>query len=288
MAIKATEKAGKYLRNLAHRRFGVYFSSDEEQEYYAKVVELVPQLKPYRFGAFAHIKDLSEGRGFDSIKEYYEGLLANPEEVEHLKVNITYKGSHFFRGKRGWRIFRSKCLPQLEGKDRVRVWCAGCSTGQEVYSLVMALLDHVPAERIEVLATDYNDDLLERCQRASYAIMHLHEIPEHYMRHVVVSETGKRYSFTPEVLAPVTTQNVNLIEDEYPQGFDIISCRNVIKFFTRGVAEGVQERLAASLNPGGFLFLGTDGYGALTEWIQKPARLGLRRIGLENIYQKVE
>ena len=151
----------------------------------------------------------------------------------------------------------------------------------------MALAEHVDPDRIEVLATDYNEELLERCRRASYSVSRLEEVPERYRHYLCMSDTGKRFSFSDELLGSVTVRHLNLLEDEYLEEFDLISCRNVIKFFARDAKARVLAGLASSLAPGGYLFLATNNFGSLMESIPRPAKLGLRRIGHTNIYQRI-
>ena len=207
--------------------------------------------------------------------------------MEYLAENITLKGSHFFSGVGGYETLDRECLPALAKRDKVRVWCAGCSSGEEVYSLVMALAEHVDPDRIEVLATDYNEELLERCRRASYSVSRLEEVPERCRHYLCMSDTGKRFSFSDELLGSVTVRHLNLLEDESPKEFDLISCRNVIKLFARDAKARVLAGLASSLAPGGYLFLATNNFDSLMESIPRPSMLGLRRIGHTNIYQRI-
>ena len=225
------------VRNLVRRLVGSRAATAAERRSFERIVELVPQLKPYRYGGYAHVKDIASERGFSTLGEYCAGLEQDPSEVEYLAENITLKGSHFFRGVGGYETLDRECLPALAKRDKVRVWCAGCSSGEEVYSLVMALAEHVDPDRIEVLATDYNEELLERCRRASYSVSRLEEVPERYRHYLCMSDTGKRFSFSDELLGSVTVRHLNLLEDEYPEEFDLISCRNVIKFFVDGTNE---------------------------------------------------
>lgn len=259
---------------------------DPEQLWYQRIIELAPELASYKVQTIDHLQARAEELELASLEEYHQRLLDDAEELEWLRSNFTFKGTHFFRGD-DWGVFGSKCLSTFAGADSVRVWCAGCSYGAEVYSTVMMLLDYVPSERIDVLATDYNEELLERTRNATYIAKHAPEIPDEYQRYVQWLPNGKHYTFGPEVTGPVHTANLNLLTEGYPAPFDIIVCRNVIKFFAPDVRRKTQEQLAASLAPGGFLFLSDDDNSNGIELIERPGALGLRQVAGRSIYQRI-
>ena len=251
--------------------------------YFGKIREIVPELKQYKFSTFMHVERRALSIGCKSLSEYHELLLNSSEEREFLKTNFTYMGSLFFRGEE-WDYFISKCLASYEGKKCVRVWSAGCSAGQEAYSTVMALLDYVPLERIEVLATDYNDEMIERCGKAEYPNVHLDYIPERYKKYLEIREG--RFRVKDELRERVKTGKINLLEDEYPEGFDIILCRNVIKFFSDRNIPQVQKKLADSLVPGGYLFVGNDDVRKRREEVRNPEKYNLKKEPVACIYRK--
>lgn len=263
---------------------GIRIASDKA--YYRAIITLVPELAHYKKSTIWLLKKRAGERGFSSLGEYYDYLRDNPEGLEDLRHSLTLKGSHFFRGD-DWDLFIESCLSTFAGRDRVRVWCAGCSSGEEVYSTILVLMDYVPLEAIEVLATDYDDGLLERCRRAEYHPRHFDELGERYARHARrVNEEG-RFTFSDEMRAVVRTQNVNLLTDEYPKPFDVIVCLNVIKFFSPAQIERVKDRLAASLAPGGFLFVGREEEPHEADSIAQPEAHGLRLVGGQYIYQRI-
>lgn len=251
--------------------------------YFQKMKRLFPELRSYNLNEKVFLRALSEKKGFRDFREYYYRLLGSREERAFLKSNFTYLGSHFFRGN-DWPFFRDNCLSGFSGRRELKIWCAGCATGQEVYSLIMALLDYVPLEEISVLATDYNDRQLETTEKGDYSLSHLHEIPDRYRHYVSVAET--RFIFPSEMRARIQTQNLNLLTDPFPAGFDIILCRNVLKFFSPGARAKVQKKLAGSLKDGGILFLAHDNHFIGCELIRNPASLGLRQLGRRPLYRK--
>lgn len=269
----------KQLKNLMKK---LTPPSDEEKAY-QRITALIPELAFYKKETVLFLQDKAKELGYPDLSAYARALRRNREELEALKTSLTFKGTHFFRGE-DWDFFTQECLAKLEGRKKVKVWSAACSSGEEVYSLVMALLDFVPLEEIDVLATDYNDALLEKCRDGRYYNMHLPEIPEQYQKYVLPGE--KQFSILPELKALVHTRNLNLLTDPFPGPFDIILCRNVLKFFSRDVIPQVHRKLAASLAENGFLFVSVDGDEKGIELIKDPEALGLKAVdGKRGIYQ---
>ena len=250
---------------------------------YDDIKRLVPEVASYKGETCEHVAEMAQKRGVDGLVEYRDLLVQSEEEREYLRVNLTKKGTHFFRGD-DWDFFGEACLSTFAGKGPVRVWCAGCSSGEEAYSTVMVLLDHVALEDIDVLGSDYNPELLAKCDRGDYANLHYEEVPERYRHYLERGE--KRFAVKEELRARVHTQELNLLEDEYPAPFDVIVCRNVIKFFSPEKRTEVKRKLVDSLAPGGFLFVSTDGNHRGAELIDNPVALGVEQVGGRGIYQK--
>ena len=285
----AVSKLGQYLKNKREmsshsRSVEKKYRKKQDLDGFKKITELIPELASYKAEQYEHLLAQAQKAGCADLNEYYEHLLAHGEELEKLRSNLTYLGSHFFRGS-DWDFFNETCLKTFEGRDKVRVWCAGCATGQEAYSTILCLLDHVPLEAIEVLATDYNEGQIEKTRSGSYFNMHLHEVPERYRKYLTEGE--KKFEFLPEIRAKITVGLLNLLTDPYPEGFDVIICRNVIKFFNSDAILMVQEKLASSLNKDGFVFLSRDDNAKTAEMIMNPSRLGLKQMADKSIYRKI-
>ena len=259
--------------------------SEEDELYYEKIQNLLPELRSYKKQTIRHIKKYASEQGYENLREFYDALCGDSSEVDDLKLNLTLKGSHFFRGK-DWEYFNRHCLSTFRDRDQVRIWCAGCSSGEEVYSVIMSLMDYLPLGKMDVLATDYDDTLLQKCREGTYGHSHYKEIPERYRHYLVEQKKGRRFSFKKEIIDIVQTENLNLLTDDYPSGFDIILCRNVIKFFAQEVIPDVQRRLVDSLNSGGYLFLSVDGKRNYCETISDPKEMQLVRLAGRPIYRK--
>ena len=262
--------------------------SGADEEGYRKIAEIVPNLVLYKDSTLDHLCRMASRQGCANLDEYHDYLLAHDDELESLKMNLTLIGTNFFRGD-DWGYFSEACLSHFRGRESVKVWCAGCSSGKEVYSVILSLLDYVDLGCVQVLATDYNDDMVAACRRAVYPCWELDRIPRRYLKYVEPYSKGlaqPEFTFDEAIKAVVTVGTIDLLTDEYPVGFDVILCRNVLKFFEPSVIPRVQERLVQSLNDGGFLFVATDDNHGGKELIKDPAGMGVVQMDGRCIYRK--
>ncbi len=191
------------------------------------------------------------------------------ERVRLLDALCTHE-THFFREPRHFELLEREVLPHWraqrdtgngEGR-RVRVWSAGCSTGEEPFTLAMVLRHHLPAEEgwhIDILATDLSTRILEQARRALWPLDKSREIPKPYLRYMLKgtgSQEG-RMKAGPELRSLVRFQRVNLNDGHGVVGrFDLVFCRNVLIYFDAASKARALERLVEHLSPRGLLFLG--------------------------------
>ncbi|HEX8441970.1 protein-glutamate O-methyltransferase CheR [Archangium sp.] len=192
------------------------------------------------------------------------------ERVRMLDALCTHE-THFFREPRHFQLLEQEVLPGWRAQGhtgggegrRVRVWSAGCSTGEEPFSLAMVLRHHLPANEgweIDITATDLSTRILERARQATWPLDKAGEIPKNYLRAYMLKGTGSqegRMKAGPELRALVRFQRVNLNEGHGVVGrFDLIFCRNVLIYFDAASKARAVERLLGHLSPQGLLFLG--------------------------------
>ena len=210
--------------------------------------------------------------GLTTFDQYYR-LVEDPaatEERGRLLDRICTNETHFFRDPRQFLFLNDHVFPKLEaeaertGKKRVRAWSAACSTGEEPYSLAMAMLHRFPASagwQVEVVATDLSNKVLAAAQAALWPIDKAEDIPLHYRKQFMLrgtgSQTGKMKA-GPEIREVVSFTRMNLNGPAYSVSgiFDFIFCRNVLIYFDRESKAKVVERLMTYLAPDGCLFLG--------------------------------
>ncbi len=207
--------------------------------------------------------------GLTSFADYLERVEADePERVRMLDL-ITTNETRFFRESKQFELLDSDVLPRwaaeaAEGKRprRLRVWSAGCSTGEEPYSLAMLLLSHFPKDwDLEILATDLSTRALDRARTAIWPLSKSKEIPPSFLKTFMLRGTGPedgKMKAGPEVRAFVRFERLNLNDTRYEvRGpFDLILCRNVLIYFDSEGKRRVIERLLDRLAPTGFFFVG--------------------------------
>jgi chemotaxis protein methyltransferase CheR len=186
-------------------------------------------------------------------------------EVRALADGLTVTETYFLRGADQLRAFSEVALPDRmraqSGARTLRILSAGCSSGEEAYSLAIAARAVVtdPSWKVSILGIDVNPSALAKASLGRYSNWSLRETPpdvrERYFR-----PDGREFVLDPEVRASVSLSFRNLIEDDpsfwRPCSFDIVFCRNVVMYFTPEVMRGVIARISGALCPGGFLFLG--------------------------------
>jgi chemotaxis protein methyltransferase CheR len=210
--------------------------------------------------------------GLASFAEYYR-LVEDPAAIEErgrLLDRICTNETHFFRDPRQFLFLNDQIFPRLEaeaertGRKRVRAWSAACSTGEEPYSIAMAMLHRFPAAtgwQVEVVATDLSNKVLAVARAALWPIDKAEDIPPHYRKEFMLRGTGSqmgKMKAGPEIRGVVSFTRMNLNDPVYSVGgiFDVIFCRNVLIYFDKESKAKVVDRLMTHLAPDGCLFLG--------------------------------
>jgi chemotaxis protein methyltransferase CheR len=208
--------------------------------------------------------------GLDSFSPYYERVTSDDEERQAMLDAITTNETHFFREPGHFQFLEQKVLPfwnagaESRARSRtIRVWSAGCSTGQEAYSLAMLLADRVPASKgwsVEILATDLSRRALAIAEEGVWSADKSHEIPKHYLKAYTLKGVGEndgKIKAAPSIRA-IRFMRLNLNDRSYPAigKFDLIFCRNVLIYFDAESRKRVIGRLLDHLSPEGYFFVG--------------------------------
>ena len=201
-------------------------------------------------------------------REYVDRLTAYrcpAEELRALARELTVTETYFFRAPGQLRSFAEVALPACQaaaGTRPLRVLSAGCSSGDEPYSLAIAARELQPAgaaAQLKIEAFDINTAALQRAQRASYSSWSMRELPAE-LRTRWFRREGSAFLLDGSIRRSVTFHERNLARDDawfwQPDRFDIVFCRNVLMYFTEAQAEAVVRRIAQALAPSGYLFLG--------------------------------
>jgi chemotaxis methyl-accepting protein methylase len=203
--------------------------------------------------------------GAHTYGEYQAVLERTPAELERLKDALTINVTRFYRNRETWDLLRSRLIPALvqERQGKVRIWSAGCASGEEPYTLAMLFADACDAlghahwlERVEIDATDIDRTSMERATAGWYPSAALSEIPPDLVaRHFeargdgwqIAGRLGRRVQVRPLDL----TRERPLRSD-----YDLILCRNVVIYFDKPMQERLFATFAGALVPGGHLVLG--------------------------------
>jgi len=245
-------------------------SLDLSQKHFLKISKIVHQMcgislhegkkALVRFRLLKRLRAL----GMESFKEYIDFLEhdSSGKEIRSLIDVMTTNKTNFFREITHFNYLREKILPDLK-VPHLRFWCAGCSSGEEPFSLAIVLreeIENIDIRDIKILATDISLKMLEKVRQAYYSQEMLGDIPplllqKYFIR--VRSESTTLYEVKHEIRAMVRIGRLNLIEPWPMKGlFHVIFCRNVMIYFDRQTQQELINRFWEFLHPGGYLFLG--------------------------------
>jgi chemotaxis protein methyltransferase CheR len=227
-------------------------------------------------------------RGIESYRKYFEILKKeDPNDIREFIQALTTNTTQFFRESVHFDIFRQKVTEMIEAKKKshtheFRLWCSATSTGQEVYTTLMVLqsaIEQLNNWKVHFLATDIDLEVLQTAATGIYSSQEMNGIPDlHRQRffHPLSDGVQKRYQVKREFREMVRFAQFNLLEASFPfkHKFDFAFCRNVLIYFDRPTAEAVIEKIALTLAPGGFLFLGHSETGLVRTKLLKSIATG--------------
>ena len=211
--------------------------------------------------------------GLNNMQEYYD-LVTQPDQQHERAVMIdciTTNETHFFREPRHFDYLERQVFPKWQQEatagirpPHLRIWSAGCSTGEEPYSLAMLLLKHFPEGKgwgLEVLGTDISTRVLEKARVGIYSMEKSKEIPTDHLHAYMLKGSGDHKGMmkvSPELHRVVRFARLNLHADSYPVfgSFDLIFCRNVLIYFDQESKTKVIAGILRHLSPSGLLFVG--------------------------------
>jgi chemotaxis protein methyltransferase CheR len=231
------------IRQLAHGTFGLDLKPGKEELVSARLRRL-----------------LREG-GFRSFQEYYRHVLADRSGMALAGLIDALATNHtsFLREPDHFTFLRDEVLPSLAKRETVELWCAACSTGEEVWTLAMILNEACPHRRISIVASDISNKALGDAQNAEYPADRCQGIPATWLSRYFVPGKGpvKTHRVAARVRAQASFRRVNLMESfDWGRLFPVIFCRNAMIYFDRRTQEQVVGHLVAALEPGGYLFVG--------------------------------
>lgn len=225
------------------------------------------------------IDQLINKKGISDYPGYIELLKQDKDAMEEFLNHFTINVSNFYRNPEQWEFMDKDVIPLLIerfGKN-LKIWSAACSTGDEPYSLVMALSKHIPLNMIRIYATDIDKTILYKAKRGIYVEKSLEDIPKEFRTKYftkiegaeledIIKQPGNSdlktlrcaFKISDEIKNRVTFKQANLLEPkDYPKDYHLIVCRNVLIYFTEEAKDNVFRRFHDSLVHDGILFIGS-------------------------------
>ena len=201
--------------------------------------------------------------GLDTLSALQNRVLHDSGCMERLLVDLSVNVTSMFRDPTFHAAFRKKVVPLLRTYPFVRIWNAGCSTGEETYSLAITLHEEGLLERTRIYATDINDAVLRRAALGEFPLDKMREYTENYIAaggsrpfSEYYTAVGKVARFSPELRSNMVFAQHNLVHDGSFNEFHVIVCRNVLIYFSKPLQDRVHELFHDSLVPLGLLALG--------------------------------
>ena len=175
--------------------------------------------------------------GYD---KYVQALKTDKALFEEFVNYITINVSEFYRNPDQWKMLDEQIIPELIGKfgKNLKVWSAACSTGDEPYSLVMALSRHIPLNQIHIIATDLDKQVIAKAKVGLYHEKSVESVPAD-LKKKYFTQVGPAYKIADEIKARVEFREHDLLKDPYPSDCHLIVCRNVLIYFTEEVKEEI-------------------------------------------------
>ncbi len=202
-------------------------------------------------------------RKIESFANYIDFLEIHPEEFAALFNTVLINVTAFFRDPLAWEHLKHEIIPRIltakPADQPIRVWSAGCASGEEAYSAAMVLAEALGAEafreRVKIYATDIDDEALTKARQAIYTVKELNGVPPTYLEKYF-ERTNHRYSFQKERRRLIIFGKHDLIQDAPISRIDLLICRNTLMYFDTETQARILDRFHFALNDRGILFLG--------------------------------
>ncbi len=244
-----TQRDFDYLRKISNERTGIVVSDDKYDMFYSRLSRRVRKLGLHNFSEYCNLIRREE----------------RDEEVLELVNAITTNLTAFFRENHHFDYLAGTVLPELMQRNassrKIRIWSAGCSTGEEPYSLAIALRETLPAGwDARILATDIDSNVLQKAASAVYPAERVNGLPKPRLKRWFLKGKGDHAGMVrlkPEIRQIIRFDQLNLMEGwALEEPMDVIFCRNVIIYFDKPTKRRLVERYADAMKHDGHLFIG--------------------------------
>lgn len=233
-------------------------------------------LDAYKYQIHRRVHMLMQRWGLKSYDDYFKTIDTHPEKLREFLDYLTINVTEFFRNTSKWWELRDRIIPGLMkdlGHQRLKLWSAGSSTGEEPYSLAILAIETKIATPTPVLASDIDRGVLDKAKKGIYQKKQILNTPKDWVSKYFTDVDGESVSVNPIVKNKVKFIHQNLIKDKFETNFDIILCRNVVIYFCSDTKDRLYEKFFHALRPGGYLMTGA------TEQIFNYKNIGFESAG---------
>ncbi len=206
-----------------------------------------------------------KSKGYSSYDQYIKSMLSDPskKELEVFLNKITTNHSYFARETEHFEFLTKVALPQFEktNRNQIRIWSAGCSSGQEAYNIAMIIDQYFGTKKglwnTKITATDISTDVLTKAKAGIYQQDNLKDMPPKLLSQYFKKIDNDKFQVIDKIKNEVTFSELNLMGNfSFAQPFDIIFCRNVMIYFDRETTTNLVEKFYKSTANDGYLFIG--------------------------------
>lgn len=274
--LEMSESSFRLLRDLIYQHCGIFF---DDSSLYLLQRRLSRRVKLHQFSSF---------------EDYFYYLKYDPgrdEELNQVIDVLTTNETYFFRESQQLKAFTDEILPEIieskkkMGRDTIKIWSAGCSSGEEPYSIAILILEsEIPNNmKVEILASDISQRVLQSARKGIYTKSSFRSTEPKYIQRYF-NRIDKNYQIIDEVKKLVNFGQMNLLDESklvFLSKMDVIFCRNVIIYFDNTAKRKVIDNFYHKLQPGGFLLLGHS-----ESLINISTKFQLRHFINDMVYQK--
>ncbi len=247
-----TDKEFRFIRTLVYDRFGINLTEQK------------------RSLVIGRLQKLLRANSFTSFEQYYDFVIKDQtgSALDKLVNSISTNYTYFNREREHFDFFVGTALPKIaqslkaRSSHDLRIWCAGCSSGEEPYMLAILLMEFFGKEYGlwdgGVLATDISDQVLSKARQGIYQQEQVNKISNHLMHKYFFKVQDGSWQVTDRLKKEITFRRFNLMNKKFPfkKQFQVIFCRNVMIYFDSVTRDGLMRRYHEFLEPGGYLFIG--------------------------------
>jgi two-component system CheB/CheR fusion protein len=241
----------------------------EDDDHLRELLEFLKRSRGFDFTGYKRsslerrLRKRMEAAEIGSYGEYLDYLEVNPDEFAELFNTILINVTAFFRDVAPWSYVDEQVLPKLlenaGDEGELRIWSAGCASGQEAYSIAMLLVRHMGEaafrDRVKIYATDVDEDALNTARQAQYSPKEVQGIPEDLLERCF-ERTNHHFSFRKDLRRSLIFGRNDLVQDAPISRIDLLLCRNVLIYFTAETQARILGRFNFALSEHGHLFLG--------------------------------